>query len=130
MEKDFKNEMVKKVDDSKKEFAKRLRKRRRDLDMTLVEVADLVEVTHSYLSAIERGASVPSFEIIVKLSLALKMPVSWFLGEENTLPNGLTFEEVERKMSKYEKINTRLARLEELEKKEKELEQIKKIIGK
>lgn len=129
MNNESKNEMLKKVETSKKEFAQRLRKRRRQLDLTLSELGELTEVTQSYLSGIEKEVSMPSFGIIVKLSYALKVPISWLLGEDEIFPNGLTYEEMEMQIEKFSNVKEKISRIDELEEKAKKLEQIEKIIG-
>lgn len=124
-----KNEMLKKVETSKKEFAKRLRKRRRQLDLTLAELGNLTDVTQSYLGGIEKEVSMPSVGIIIKLSYALKVPVSWLLGEDKIFPNGLTYEKMEMQIEKYNSVKDKIDKMDMLEEKAKKLEQIEKIIG-
>lgn len=50
-----------------------LRDRRKELKLTLEEVAQRAGVSTNYISLIERGKNVPSDEIIVKLAEILKI---------------------------------------------------------
>jgi transcriptional regulator with XRE-family HTH domain len=59
-------------------FGKRLRKIRRDRDITQEQLAEAVNVTGEFISNLERGKSAPSFETVEKLAEALGVDVEEF----------------------------------------------------
>ena len=61
----------------------RIKTRRKELKLSLRELADQVELTASFLSQIERDQSSPSIESLRKISDALDVPIFYFLVEEN-----------------------------------------------
>ena len=56
-------------------LGERIRARRKELDLSLRELADAVSLTSSFLSLIERDQSSPSIESLRKISEALEVPV-------------------------------------------------------
>lgn len=60
----------------------RLRARRAELDRTLKAVAEEAEVSVSYLSAVEKGASVPSLPVLARVVHVLGLAIADVLGEE------------------------------------------------
>ena len=59
-------------------FGKRLRKIRREKDITQEQLAEAIGVTGEFISNLERGKSAPSFETVEKLSEALGVDVEEF----------------------------------------------------
>ena len=59
-----------------------IRTRRKDLQLSLRDLADRTGVTHGFLGQIERGESSPSIETFLRIANALKAPVTYFLGNE------------------------------------------------
>jgi len=59
----------------KHRVGKRLRKIRRNLDITQEQLAEAVGVTAESISNIERGKTAPSFETMEKIAEVLKVPV-------------------------------------------------------
>lgn len=57
----------------------RLKKRRRELGRKLADVAQAADVSTGYLSAIEKGASVPSLPVLARLSHALQLSLAEML---------------------------------------------------
>jgi len=55
------------------EFAKNVRKRRYELNLTQEKLAELAEFHVNYIGGIERGIRNPSLTSIIKLSEALKI---------------------------------------------------------
>ena len=53
-------------------LGKRIRKRRMDLKLTLLEVAKSAGVTESYVSRIEADKQVPELPVVIKIALFLK----------------------------------------------------------
>ncbi|MGD9030543.1 MAG: XRE family transcriptional regulator [Anaerolineae bacterium] len=65
------------------ELGQRIRARRKELGLTLRELAARVGRTASFLSQIERDQSSPSIESLQKISDALDVPIFHFLLEAN-----------------------------------------------
>lgn len=61
------------------EIGKRIAKRRRELGLRQTEVCEKAGINDKYLSCIERAASIPSLEVIMKLALALDTTPDEFL---------------------------------------------------
>jgi transcriptional regulator with XRE-family HTH domain len=59
-------------------FGRRLRKIRRNQDLTQAQLAELVGVSVDFISLIERGLSSPSFETIQKFGEVLEVDFSEF----------------------------------------------------
>jgi transcriptional regulator with XRE-family HTH domain len=61
----------------------RIKTRRKQLNLSLRELAEQVDLTASFLSQIERDQSSPSIDSLRKISEALKTPIFYFLSEAN-----------------------------------------------
>lgn len=61
------------------EIGKRIARRRRQLKMTQAEVEEKAEIGYKYLSNVERGISIPSTEVIIRLAMALDTSPDEFL---------------------------------------------------
>lgn len=59
-------------------FGKRLRKIRRNKDLTQEQLAEAVGVSVDFIGNIERGKSAPSFPTIEKLAEVLQVPIEDF----------------------------------------------------
>lgn len=57
------------------EFAKRVRQRRHDLDLTQEQLAELSDFHVNFIGGIERGTRNPSLTSLVKLAQALELPL-------------------------------------------------------
>ena len=53
------------------EIGKRIARRRKQLGLKQSAVEEKADIGYKYLSSIERGISIPSTEVIMRLSLAL-----------------------------------------------------------
>lgn len=62
-----------------KEIGSRIAKRRKELGLKQSEVEERAKIGYKYLSNIERGISVPSLEVILRLSIALDTTPDEFL---------------------------------------------------
>ena len=60
----------------KQRFGKAIRRRRRELDLSQEELAEMAELHRTYISNIERGELNPSLETMEKLVKALDITVS------------------------------------------------------
>ena len=65
------------------QLGERIRTRRKELQLSLRELAQQIDLTPSFLSRIERGQSSPSIDSLRKISEALDVPVFYFLVEAN-----------------------------------------------
>lgn len=61
------------------EIGKRIARRRKALGLRQVQVCEKAEINDKYLSCIERAASIPSLEVIMKLAIALDTTPDEFL---------------------------------------------------
>lgn len=62
-------------------LAKRLRERRKELGLTLKDVAGLSGLSFSFISQVERGRTLPSITSLVALSKALQTSINAFLDQ-------------------------------------------------
>jgi transcriptional regulator with XRE-family HTH domain len=62
----------------------RLRERRTALGKTLAETAAQADVSPGYLSAIEKGSSVPSLPVLARIAHALEVPLAEMLRSSNS----------------------------------------------
>jgi transcriptional regulator with XRE-family HTH domain len=69
----------------RKKFGQRLREIRAQRGMTQERFAETVEISVDFLSLIERGISVPSFETLERISKRLRLPVAEFFTFDNKL---------------------------------------------
>jgi transcriptional regulator with XRE-family HTH domain len=63
-----------------------IRRRRRDRDMTLAQVAEATGLNVGYLSQIENDKASPSLETLAALADALDVPIAWFLLDQSVGP--------------------------------------------
>ena len=67
---------------NKDETVSRIKKRRRELDLTQTELAKVANLTPAAISQFESGARKPSFNTLASLSDALKVTTDYLLGKE------------------------------------------------
>lgn len=117
-----------------KEFGKRMKSRREQLGWSLRRLGDESNASASFLSDIENNKTFPSMEKAQDIANALKVPISWLLGEmeledvdnmlvnnvekdgimydlflsKHTFPNGLTYEQMCAKINLLEKLQSML----------------------
>lgn len=61
------------------EIGKRIAKRRKELGLRQVQVCERACINDKYLSCIERAASIPSLEVVMRLAIALETTPDEFL---------------------------------------------------
>ena len=61
------------------EIGRRIAKRRKQLRLKQTEVEEKADIGYKYLSNIERGISIPSVEVVMRLALALETTPDEFL---------------------------------------------------
>jgi transcriptional regulator with XRE-family HTH domain len=64
------------MSDIKNRFGKRLRKLRRNMDLTQEQLADKVGVSLNFIGQMERGENAPSLETVQKIAEVLNVDVS------------------------------------------------------
>ncbi len=57
-------------------LGKRIKKKRKELEMTQEDVAYKIGISRAYMGYIEQGRNVPSIEILEKISKVLKINLS------------------------------------------------------
>ena len=67
-------------------FGKRLRKFRRNKDLTQEQLAEAVGVSVDFVSQIERGVNGPSFDTLQKLATVLEVQVEEFFRTSDSRP--------------------------------------------
>lgn len=76
-----------------KEIGKRIRAERRRQDLTQEKLAEMADISESFLGHVERGGRVLSVETLAKLANALGLTVEYILcGEYNYQPDMLPAE--------------------------------------
>lgn len=61
------------------QIGKRIARRRKSLHLTQAQVAERADIGEKYLSGIERAKSIPSTEVVMRLSIALGTTPDEFL---------------------------------------------------
>lgn len=64
----------------------RIRRRRRELGLTLAAVAERTHLNVGYLSQVENDKASPSLETLASLADAFDVPIAWFLLDESVGP--------------------------------------------
>ncbi len=62
-----------------KEIGRRIARRRKELGLKQADVEERADIGYKYLSVIERGFSIPSTEVIMRLAVALDTTPDEFL---------------------------------------------------
>ena len=76
-----------------KELGKRIRAERRKQDLTQEKLAEMAEISDSFMGHIERGGRILSIETLVKLADVLGMSIEYIVcGEFNYQPDMLPSE--------------------------------------
>jgi transcriptional regulator with XRE-family HTH domain len=63
-----------------------VRRRRRDRNLTLAQVAEATGLNVGYLSQVENDKASPSLETLAALAEALDVPIAWFLLDQSVAP--------------------------------------------
>lgn len=78
-----------------KELGAKIRSARKRRGLTQEQLVDLAEVSEITLSKLERGASKPTFDVLVRLSLALSVSPNELLGWRDAAIDGEDAKRVE-----------------------------------
>ena len=60
-------------------IGKRIAQRRRELNLTQLQVSEMADISVPYMSNIERAVSIPSTEVVMRLAIALDTTPDEFL---------------------------------------------------
>ncbi len=86
-------------------IGKKIKERRKEMKLSLRDLAKRVDLTASFLSQVERDQASPSIDSLRKISRALDVPAFYFLLEQDG-PNPVVRRDQRRKMSLPEGIVT------------------------
>ncbi|OCG07393.1 hypothetical protein A9G15_09370 [Gilliamella apis] len=70
------------VSDIDKKVGKRIQQCRKENNLTIAELSELVELSTQQLSRYERGVNKINLDHLTKISIKLNTPISWFLIDE------------------------------------------------
>lgn len=62
-----------------KEIGKRIKQRRKELSLTQEKLSEMLEISPTYISEIERGTGIPSLATITKLGNILKLDLDYLI---------------------------------------------------
>jgi len=74
------------MSDIRKKFGKRLRRLRRNMDLTQEDLAERVGVSVTFIGQMERGENAPSFETLEKLAQVLEVEVDELFRQRDARP--------------------------------------------
>ena len=77
-----------------KELGKRIRAERRRQDLTQEKLAEMAEISDSFIGHIERGGRTLSIETLAKLANVLNLSVEYIIFGENNYKPGMLPEEI------------------------------------
>lgn len=75
------------------EIGKRIKNKRKELSLTQEKLSEILEVSPSYVSEIERGSSIPSLATISKISKVLDLSLDYLVYGVNVNNSDNTFSE-------------------------------------
>ena len=70
-----------------KQIGRHIARRRKELGLTQAEVEERADMAYKYLSNVERGVSIPSTELIMRLAIALDTTPDEFLVGSARFPD-------------------------------------------
>lgn len=76
------------------EIGKRIKMKRKEMNLTQEKLSELIDVSPTYISEIERGSSVSSLFTISKLSKELDLNLDYLVFGINTKNSDSTFSEI------------------------------------
>lgn len=83
-----------------KELGKRVRIQRKNQNLTQEKLADMADISDSFMGHIERGTRAISLETLVKLANALSVSVEYLLQKETPPDHAVFPKKVQRNISK------------------------------
>ncbi|MFQ0999396.1 helix-turn-helix domain-containing protein [Gilliamella sp. BG6] len=67
---------------------KRIQQRRKEMDLTVAQLSEKINLSPQQLARYERGENKINFDHFVKIAEHLKTPISWFFIDFDTYLNG------------------------------------------
>lgn len=67
---------------SMQKFGKKLRVLRNQQGLTLRQLSDVLEVSHSYIAKMERGEKIPNVEMVLKISRIFNVSTDVLIKDE------------------------------------------------
>lgn len=83
-----------------KEIGNRIRQRRKELKLTQEKLSEILEITPTYISEIERGTGISSLATITKLSKVLKLDLDYLVFGISDTNIDKTFSKILNKIPK------------------------------
>ena len=83
-----------------KEIGNRIRQRRKELKLTQEKLSEILEITPTYISEIERGTGISSLATITKLSKVLKIDLDYLVFGISDTNIDKTFSKILNKIPK------------------------------
>ena len=90
-------------------IGQRIAARRRQLQLKQSEVEERADLGYKYLSNIERGVSIPSIEVIMRLAKVLETTPDEFLVGAELLPQNERWHSVAQKLQRMDEKHLMLA---------------------
>lgn len=90
-----------------KSIGKNIRKRRDELGIKQEELAEMVELSVSYVGAIERGEKLPKLEVFIRIANALKVSADTLLSDVLDVGNQIIASELSKEISDLSKSEQR-----------------------
>lgn len=77
------------------QMGKRIKKRRKELDLTQEAIAEQADISASFMGHIERGSRIASIDTLLSICIALDVSIDYIIGRAGTglasaLPETLT----------------------------------------
>lgn len=71
------------------QMGKRIRKRRKELDLTQEAVAEQADISASFMGHIERGSRIASLDTLLSICIALDVSMDYIIGRDDTLSRAI-----------------------------------------
>ena len=76
------------------EIGKRIKSKRKELNLTQEQLSEIIDVSPSYVSEIERGTSISSLATITKITQTLNVSLDYLIYGINLNNSDITFSEI------------------------------------
>lgn len=76
------------------EIGKRIKNRRKEMQLTQEKLSEIIDVSPSYVSEIERGTSISSLSTITKIAQTLNVSLDYLIYGINQYNSDITFSEI------------------------------------
>lgn len=90
-----------------KSIGKNIRRRRDELGIKQEKLAEMVDLSVSYIGAIERGEKLPKLEVFIRIANAMKVSSDTLLSEVLEVENQIIASELSKELSSLAKSEQR-----------------------